>query len=153
HPDGRLHLYQPAILFYANHARLTPFLRAVSSVFSLYSLARLASSHRLIPQSTYSLTWWAAQRVGFLDVDVVPADSHMFFKVWLHLGKRVRPRAISLPVAADAAEGANWMGTSGSTYQQIRRWAWGVSDIPYLALRTLRARHIPWHIRVARVGW
>ena len=45
------------------------------------------------------------------------------------------------------------MGSAVSTYRQIRRWAWGVSDVPYLALRTLRARHIPWHLRVARVGW
>jgi hypothetical protein len=153
HPDGRLHLYQPAILFYANHARLPLALRAVSSVFSLYSLARLAASHRLVPQSTYSLSWWAARRVSFWDVDVVPEDSHMFFKIWLHLGKRVRTRAIYLPVYADAAEGATWWRSSASTYQQIRRWAWGVSDIPYLALRTLRARHIPWQVRVARVGW
>ena len=97
HLDGQLHIYQPAILFYANHARLPLPLRAVSSVFSLYSLARLEASHRLIPQSTYSLTWWAARRVSFWDVDVVPEDSHMFFKVWLHFGKRVRTRAIHLP--------------------------------------------------------
>jgi cellulose synthase/poly-beta-1,6-N-acetylglucosamine synthase-like glycosyltransferase len=153
HPDGRLHIYQPAILFYANYARLAFPLRAVSSVFSLYSLARLAATHRLIPQSTYSLSWWAARRVGFWDVDVVPEDSHMFFKVWLHLGKRVRTRAIHLPVYADAAEGFNLWRSATSTYQQIRRWAWGVSDVPYLTLRTLRARHIPWHVRFSRVGW
>ncbi|MBV9543662.1 MAG: glycosyltransferase family 2 protein [Chloroflexi bacterium] len=153
HPDGRLHIYQPAILFYANHGRLPLLIRAVSSVFSLYSLARLAATHRLVPQSTYSLTWWVARRVRFWDVDVVPEDSHMFFKVWLHLGRRVRARAIHLPVYADAAEGATTFGTVVSTYQQIRRWAWGVSDIPYLALQGLRARHIPWHIRVARVWW
>jgi Glycosyl transferase family group 2 len=153
HPDGQLHIYQPAILFYANHARLPLPLRAVSSVFSLYSLARLEASHRLIPQSTYSLTWWAARRVSFWDVDVVPEDSHMFFKVWLHFGRAVRTRAIHLPVYADAAEGLTWWGSAASTYRQIRRWAWGVSDVPYLALRTLRARHIPWHMRVARVGW
>jgi hypothetical protein len=153
HVDGRLHIYQPAILFYANHARLALPLRAISSVFSLYSLARLQASYRLVPQSTYSLSWWVAQRVAFWDVDVVPEDSHMFFKVWLHFGKRVRTRAIHLPVYADAAEGANWRGSAVSTYRQIRRWAWGVSDVPYLALHTLRARHIPWHLRVARVGW
>lgn len=153
HPDGRLHVYQPAILFYANHDRLPLPFRAVSSVFSLYSLARLAASHRLIPQSTYSLTWWAARRVGYWDVDVVPEDSHMFFKLWLHLGRRVRTRAIYLPVLADAAEGTTWWRSSGTTYQQIRRWAWGVSDIPYLALRTMRAHHIPLHQRIARVGW
>lgn len=153
HPDGRLRIYQPAILFYANYARLAFPLRAVSSVFSLYSLARLAAVHRLVPQSTYSLSWWAAQRVGFWDVDVVPEDSHMFFKVWLHLGKRVRARAIHLPVYADAAEGLNIWKSAASTYQQIRRWAWGVSDVPYLTLRTLRAQHIPWYIRFTRVGW
>jgi cellulose synthase/poly-beta-1,6-N-acetylglucosamine synthase-like glycosyltransferase len=153
HRDGRLHIYQPAILFYANYARLPLPLRAVSSVFSLYSLARLAATHRLIPQSTYSLSWWAARRVGFWDVDVVPEDSHMFFKVWLHLGKRVRTRAIHLPVYADAAEGVDLWKSASCTYQQIRRWAWGVSDVPYLTLRTLRAQHIPWHLRLARVGW
>ena len=153
HPDGRLHIYQPAILFYANYSRLALPLRAVSSVFSLYSLARLAAAHRLVPQSTYSLSWWAARRVGFWDVDVVPEDSHMFFKVWLHLGKRVRARAIHLPVYADAAEGMNLWRSAASTYQQIRRWAWGVSDVPYLTLRTLQAQHIPWYIRFSRVGW
>ena len=153
HPDGRLRIYQPAILFYANYARLAFPLRAVSSVFSLYSLARLAAVHRLVPQSTYSLSWWAAKRVGFWDVDVVPEDSHMFFKVWLHLGKRVRARAIHLPVYADAAEGLNIWKSAASTYQQIRRWAWGVSDVPYLTLRTLQAQHIPWYIRLSRVGW
>ena len=153
HPYGRLHIYQPAILFYANYARLAFPLRAVSSVFSLYSLARLAAQHRLIPQSTYSLSWWAARRVGFWDVDVVPEDSHMFFKVWLHLGKRVQTRAIHLPVYADAAEGVDLWKSATSTYQQIRRWAWGVSDVPYLTLRTLRAQHIPWYVRLSRVGW
>lgn len=153
HPDGRLHIYQPAILFYANHARLPLSLRAVSSVFSLYSLARLAVSHKLVPQSTYSLSWSAARSIDFWDVDVVPEDSHMFFKLWLHLGNRVRTRAIYLPVYADAAEGATWGRSAASTYKQIRRWAWGVSDVPYLALRSIQARNIPWHARVARVGW
>jgi hypothetical protein len=153
HPDGRMHVYQPALLFYGNYARLSFPLRAVSSVFSLYSLARLAATHRLVPQSTYSLSWWAAHRVGFWDVDVVPEDSHMFFKVWLQLGKRVRTRAIFLPVYADAAEGVNLWRSATSTYQQIRRWAWGVSDVPYLTLHTLQAQHIPWYIRFARVGW
>lgn len=77
----------------------------------------------------------------------------MFFKVWLHFGKRVRTRAIHLPVYADAAEGATHWRSMASTYQQIRRWAWGVSDVPYLTLRSLDAQHIPWHARFARVGW
>jgi hypothetical protein len=153
HRDGMLHVYQPALLFYANHWRLPAPLRAVNSVFSLYSLARLAAGHRLVPQSTYSLSWTAAAAVGFWDTDVIPEDSHMFFKLWLRLGKRVRTRAIYLPVWADAAEGATLQGTLTTHYRQIRRWAWGVSDIPYIVQGAWRARHIPWYVRLARVGW
>jgi hypothetical protein len=128
-------------------------LRAVNSVFSLYSLARLAAGHRLVPQSTYSLSWTAAAAVDFWDPDVIPEDSHMFFKLWLRLGRRVRTRAIYLPVWADAAEGATLQGTLTTHYRQIRRWAWGVSDIPYIVQGAWRARHIPWYVRLARVGW
>ena len=76
-------------------------------------------------------------------------------RCWLHLGQaRARRAPIYLPVYADAAEGATLRAHGRrEPYQQIRRWAWGVSDIPYLALRALRARHIPWHMRVMRVGW
>jgi hypothetical protein len=153
HRDGMLHVYQPALLFYANHWRLPAPLRAVNSVFSLYSLARLAAGHRLVPQSTYSLSWTAAAAVDFWDPDVIPEDSHMFFKLWLRLGRRVRTRAIYLPVWADAAEGATLQGTLTTHYRQIRRWAWGVSDIPYIVQGAWRARHIPWYVRLARVGW
>ena len=38
-------------------------------------------------------------------------------------------------------------------YHQILRWAWGVSDIPYVALGALRARDLPWHTRIMRVVW
>ena len=153
HADGMLHVYQPALLFYANHWRLPAPLRAINSVFSLYSLARLAAGHRLVPQSTYSLSWGAAAAVGFWDTDVIPEDSHMFFKLWLRLGRRVRTRAIYLPVWADAAEGPTLQGTLTTHYRQIRRWAWGVSDIPYIVSGAVRASHIPWYVRLARVGW
>jgi hypothetical protein len=153
HADGLLHVYQPALLFYANHWRLPAPLRAVNSVFSLYSLARLAAGHRLVPQSTYSLSWGAVAAVDFWDTDVIPEDSHMFFKLWLRLGRLVRTRAIYLPVFADAAEGATLRGTLTTHYRQIRRWAWGVSDIPYIVAGAWRAEHIPWPHRVARVGW
>jgi len=59
HPNGRLHIFQPAILFYANHWRLIAPLRAMNSIYSLWELARMVPSHRLVTQSTYSLSWSA----------------------------------------------------------------------------------------------
>ena len=153
HPFGYLHIFQPAILFYANHWRLIAPLRALNSIYSLWELARMVPSHRLVTQSTYSLSWKAVREVGFWDVDVVPEDSHMFFKVLFHFGQRVKVRPIFLPVYADAAEGPTLWRTFENQYHQILRWAWGVSDIPYVAIGAFRARDLAWHTRIMRVVW
>ena len=153
HRDGWLHIFQPAILFYANHWRLVAPLRALNSIYSLYELARMVPSHRLVTQSTYSMAWSVAAEVGFWDVDIIPEDSHMFFKVLFHFGQRVRVDPIFLPVYADAAEGATLERTLVNTYQQIRRWAWGVSDVPYVIFGAIRAVDMPLRTRVARVVW
>src|SRR5919204_3261479 len=153
HPHGRLHIFQPAILFYANHWRLIAPLRALNSIYSLWEVARMVPAHRLVTQSTYSLSWQAARAVGFWDVDVIPEDSHMFFKVLYHFGRRVKVRPIFLPVYADAAEGPTLQRTLVNQYQQILRWAWGVSDIPYVIQGAARARNMAWYTRCARVFW
>ena len=153
HPDGAFHIFQPAILFYANHWRLIAPLRALNSIYSLWELARMVPAHRLVTQSTYSLSWSTAHAVDFWDVDVIPEDSHMFFKVLFHFGRRVQVRPIFLPVYADAAEGTTLQRTLVNQYQQILRWAWGVSDIPYVVLGAARARDIPWYTRLGRVAW
>jgi cellulose synthase/poly-beta-1,6-N-acetylglucosamine synthase-like glycosyltransferase len=153
HPNGFLHIFQPAILFYANHWRLIAPLRALNSIYSLWELARMVPTHRLVTQSTYSLSWKAVTSVGFWDVDVIPEDSHMCFKVLFHFGQRVKVRPIFLPVYADAAEGATLQRTLENQYQQIQRWAWGVSDIPYVTFGAFSARDMPWRMRVMRVVW
>jgi hypothetical protein len=153
HEHGFLHIFQPAILFYANHWRLIAPLRALNSIYSLWELARMVPTHRLVTQSTYSLSWRSAREVGFWDVDVIPEDSHMCFKVLFHFGRRASVRPIFLPVYADAAEGTTLSRTLVNQYQQIMRWAWGVSDIPYVALGALRARDLAWHVKIMRVVW
>jgi hypothetical protein len=113
----------------------------------------MVPSHRLVTQSTYSLSWRAVRDVGYWDVDVIPEDSHMCFKVLFHYGQRVKVRPIFLPVYADAAEGATLRRTFENQYHQILRWAWGVSDIPYVVNGAWHARDLPVRMKVMRVVW
>ena len=154
HPDGMLHVYQPAILFYANHRRLPPLLGAVEQrVLAVLAgapggqpptgaavdvLAELVGGARASSSGTSTScpkTRTCSSRSGC---------------TWDAACARAPSTCPCMPTPPKARP--RWR-TVTSTYQQIRRWAWGVSDIPYLALRTLRARHIPWHMRFARVGW
>jgi cellulose synthase/poly-beta-1,6-N-acetylglucosamine synthase-like glycosyltransferase len=131
-PDSADHLYQPAILFHANMDRLPPWLRVSNCAYSAWSLARLSLGSRLVLQSTYSLPLELCAAVGYWDADVIPEDSRICFKVLLARGEPARVKPIFLPVMADAAEGATIWDTMVAQYRQIRRWAWGASDVTYV---------------------
>jgi len=134
----RLRMYQPVILFYANIWRVPAPTRVLNSVHSLWQLAKLTRTDKLVPQSTYSLSLAACAEAGYWDVDVIPEDSHMFFKQLFHFGDQVHVEPIYLPVLADAAERPGYVGTLRSQFEQEKRWAWGVADIPYVLLGLLR---------------
>lgn len=149
-PDRHYRIYQPPILFYSNLWRLPLPHRAYTAIQSVGHLARLVRTSRLVNQSTYSLSLLACHTIGYWDTDVIPEDSHMFFKMFFHLGERVRVVPVYLPVWADAAEGVNFWHSFRSLYEQEKRWSWGASDVPYVLEGFFRARHIPFFKRARR---
>jgi len=66
----------------------------------------------------------------------------------------VEVEPIYLPLYADAPESTSWLKTMINQYEQYKRWAWGVSDDPYIIKNYLLA---PWNsfwsksIRIIRI--
>jgi cellulose synthase/poly-beta-1,6-N-acetylglucosamine synthase-like glycosyltransferase len=154
-PDRRYRIWQPALMFYSNIWRIPLVARLSAGLYSVWQLSRLVARYKLVTQSTYSLSLATCDRVGYWDVDVIPEDSRMFFKVFFALGHEaeVRVEPIFLPVLADAAEGPTLWSTLANHYRQTRRWAWGVSDIPYVVQRAIRQSAVPLWARLRRVGF
>jgi hypothetical protein len=70
------------------------------------------------------------------------------------LDGKVTVEPLFLPIMADAAEATGVWHTYANQYEQVKRWAWGVSDTPYVVSRWVMADTIPfWEktIRVLRV--
>jgi cellulose synthase/poly-beta-1,6-N-acetylglucosamine synthase-like glycosyltransferase len=153
--DRRYRIWQPALMFYANIWRLPEVARISAALYSVWQLSRLVARYKLVTQSTYSLSLATCHEVGYWDVDVIPEDSRMFFKLMFELGHRreVAVEPIFLPVLADAAEGAGFWPTIANHYRQTRRWAWGVSDVPYLVQRAIQGSAVPLWTRLRRVGF
>ena len=146
-------IWQPALLFYSNIWRIPAIARISAGLYSVWQLSRLVARYKLVTQSTYSLGLKTCHDVGYWDVDVIPEDSRMFFKVFFTLGHEheVRVEPIFLPVLADAAEGPSFWRTIASHYRQTRRWAWGVSDVPYVLGRAFERKAVPLWARLRRV--
>jgi len=155
HPLRRYRIWQPALMFYSNVWRIPALAQISAGLYSVWQLSRLAARYKLVTQSTYSLGLATADEVGYWDVDVIPEDSRMFFKVFFALSheEEVRVEPIFLPVMADAAEGSDFWKTMANHYRQTRRWAWGASDIPYVVEGSLAATGVPLWPRLRRAGF
>ncbi len=145
------HFYQPAILFYSNIWRLPLPSRVVNTISSILNMSLLPQKGRLINFSTYSLSLATVKKVGFWGVDVIPEDYHLFFKTYFALGEQVKTLPLYLPVMADAAESIGFWRTMINQYEQHKRWAWGVSDIPYVLKSYFTNKTIPFWDKTQRV--
>ena len=146
-PDRYLRFWQGAILFYNNIWRVPMLVRVINTVYSVGQLADLVRPHWTYNYSSYSLSWYLLERSGFWDVDVIPEDWHLFFKTFFAHRGMVDVESIQLPIYGDAAEGTdtrNWwawnMSSYRSNYTQVRRWAWGITDLSYALKMYLRHR-------------
>jgi hypothetical protein len=59
---------------------------------------------------------------------------------------------IYVPVYQDAVLGETYPKTLRAQYLQLRRWAWGSSDFPYIAVNAWRDTKIPVANKVAQIS-
>ncbi len=150
-PDRFSHFYQGAIFFYSNIWRIPLPNKVFNTIASIWNLSLLSQPSRFINFSTYSVSLATAAGAGYWSVDVIPEDYHMHFKVYLYKGQKVQTQSIFLPILVDAAEGNGFFQTFRNQYEQYKRWAWGVSDIPYVIRGAILHSEIPFSDRLRRV--
>ena len=122
--------WQPAVVFYNNIWKLPAATRVVNTFATLWQMGLLSRKDRLVSFSNYSASLKLIDQIGYWDTDVIPEDYRIFFKAFFKLNGRVEVEPIFLASSADAAESTNTWKTFVNDYEQKKRWAWGVSDIP-----------------------
>jgi len=106
---------------------------------------------RLINFSTYSTSLKMIDEIGYWDTDVIPEDYRIFFKAYFKTDGKVAVEPIFLPVYADAAQSSTFGKTMINQYEQVKRWAWGTSDDPWIIQQWLKAKNIPFWDKTIRV--
>lgn len=131
-PHRYQRFWQPAVFFYTNFWRLPALNRVVNTFGSIWNGATLSRTDRLINCQNYSASLKMIDEIDYWDPEIIPEDYHIFFKAFYKLRGQLEVESIYLPLYADAAEGQGLWSTIVSQYRQFQRWAWGVSDDPYV---------------------
>ncbi len=144
-------IFQPAIMYYNNIWRAPAMIRVFSSASSLVQIGLLNRRDRLINFSTYSTSLKLVDKIGYWDTDVIPEDYRFFFKAYFALKGKLEVEPVFLPVYADAVLSTSFWKTMKNQYEQVKRWAWGVSDDAYIIQKWLTVPGLPFWDKTIRV--
>lgn len=150
-PSRYERIWQPAIVFYNNFWKLPALTRVANTFGNIWNTALLARTDRLVNQQNYALSWKLLESIDFWDPAVIPEDYRIFFKAFFKTGGKVEVEPIYLPLSADAAESTSFLKTMVNQYEQFKRWAWGVSDDPYIIKGFFTSRSISLSNKIIRV--
>lgn len=151
HPKRYNRIWQAAVVFYNNIWRVPAPIRVLATTMSVFQMFILMRRDRLINFSTYSTSFKLVDEIGYWDVDVIPEDYRLFFKTYFYTKGNLEVEPIFLPVFADAAESTSYWKTMKNQYEQVKRWAWGVSDDPYIIKQWLKSDEISFWDKSIRV--
>jgi hypothetical protein len=97
--------------------------------------------------SSHAIGMKALVSVGYWSVKVIPDDSRQYWRMFFASDGRSRTVALHTPVYMDAVLARNYFATMREQYLQLRRWAYGIIDFPYIMEQNLRNRNIPLRIK------
>jgi len=150
-PSRYNYFWQPAIMFYNNIYELPAITRVPNTLGSIWNLSQLPRKDRLINQQNYSLSYKLLDDVGYWDADKIPEDWGIFFKAYYKKAGKVEVEPIYLPLHADAAQSHSFFSTLKNQYEQYKRWAWGVSDDPWIIKSYISTPGMPFFDKTMRL--
>src|SRR5215467_10294811 len=143
-------IWQPVPLFHNNIWEVPMAVRVMSASTSQWQMFLHSRPHRLVAFSSYTCSLRFVDRIGYWDKDVIPEDSRFYWKAFFTFGKRFSVKSVYLPLCGDSPKSADYASTHQSQYNQIKRWAWGVTDVPYVLARLFKHPEIPLGLRIRR---
>jgi hypothetical protein len=141
--DRFFHFYWAPVLLYSNFWEIPLPIRIQATISSISRLAALSKPDNLIQISTYSASLKMIEKIGYWDTDIIPEDWHVFLQAFFKLGEKVKTIPIYLIITRDAVNNRSILKTFKSRYEQEKRWAWGITDVPYAIYKFFTTPHIP----------
>jgi len=132
-PDRLRCSYQPLPLYANNIWDAPAFTRVVAMNATFWVLIQSVRPERLVTYSSQAIPLQALVDVGFWDPTVVSEDSRIFWQCYVHYDGRYRVVPLFTTVSMDVTRAPTHVQSIVHQYKQIRRWAWGIENFPFVA--------------------
>jgi hypothetical protein len=138
--DPRYVSYQP-IPMYTNNIWDAPSpMRVIATGNSFWNIVLSMRPHMLRNFSSHAQGMQALIDCDYWSVRTIVEDGHQFWRTYFRYDGRHEVYPIFLPIYQDAVLSSTYRKTLKAQFIQLRRWAWGASDIAYVAQKGFRRK-------------
>lgn len=143
--DDRKHLaFQPVSLFLNNIWDVPAPMRVIATGNSFWNIISSMRPHTLRNFASHSQPMDALVEMDFWSKRTIVEDGHQYWRSWFYFGGKYDVVPIYVPIYQDAVLSDTYIKTLKAQFVQLRRWAYGASDVPYVAVRVFSPkRNVP----------
>lgn len=141
-PDRKERTYQPVPFFHNNIWDVPMWNRLVALASSFWQLEQSAEITSLRNFSSQAQSLDALIETDFWSRHTIDEDGQQFWRSYFAFHGRHKVVPLFIPIYQDAVQNKTYFLTLKSQYIQMRRWAWGSSDIPYVSLKMWKERRV-----------
>lgn len=135
--------FQPIPMFFNNIWDAPAPMRIIATSNSFWVIINSMRPQFLRNFASHSQPLEALIDTDFWSVTTPVEDGHQYWRTYFRYQGRHEVQPLFIPIYQDATLSEKYFATFKSQFLQLQRWAYGVSDIPYVALRSWRNKDIP----------
>ena len=150
--DRKYLSYQPICLFMNNIWDVPAPMRVVATGNSFWNIISSMRPHTLRNFASHSQPMDALVEMDFWSTRTIVEDGHQYWRSYFHFKGKYGVVSIFVPIYQDAVLASTYVRTLKAQFIQLRRWAYGASDVAYVATRIFtRRREVPLGPSLARL--
>lgn len=137
--------YQPVPMFLNNIWDAPAPMRVIATGNTFWNVTLSMRPHMLRNFSSHAQPMAALIDTDFWSVRTIVEDGHQFWRTFFRYDGKHEAFPIYTPIYQDAVLTDSYRKTLKAQFIQIRRWAYGASDVAYFANQALfKKNNIPW---------
>lgn len=141
HEERKRLSYQPVSLFLNNIWDVPAPMRVVATGNSFWNIICTVRPHMLRNFASHAQPLDALVEMDFWSTRTIVEDGHQYWRSYFHFRGDYDVVPIFVPIYQDAVLSSTYLKTLKAQFIQLRRWAYGASDVPYVATRVLVPKH------------
>ena len=141
-PYRKRRSYQPIAVYFNNIWDAPAPMRVIATGNSFWNITVSLRPHALRNFASHSQPMDALAEMDYWSTRTVVEDGHQYWRSYFHFKGDYAVVPIHVPIDQDAVLASTYIKTLKAQFIQLRRWAYGASDIPYVAVQLFNKKRL-----------